>query len=108
MLKVSPCKGVIHFKKRGKLGPRYIGSFRITYRVEKVSYILELPEELNSFHNTFYVSLLHKFLVDEAEHVPLADIVADEKLDYVEEPVEILDTMIKKLKRKEILLFKVR
>nr|GFA12223.1 putative ribonuclease H-like domain-containing protein [Tanacetum cinerariifolium] len=47
-------------------------------------------------------------LQSRKEYVPLADIVADEKLDYVEEPVEILDTMIKKLKRKEILLFKVR
>ncbi|GKD99893.1 putative reverse transcriptase domain-containing protein, partial [Tanacetum coccineum] len=43
-----------------------------------------------------------------AEYVPLADIVVDEKLGHVEEPVEILDTMVKKLRRKEILLFKVR
>ncbi|GJU01486.1 putative reverse transcriptase domain-containing protein [Tanacetum coccineum] len=83
MLKVSPWKGVIRFRKRGKLGPRYIGPFRITDR-------------------------LRKCLVDEAEYVPLADIVVNEKLSYVEEPVEILDTMVKKLRRKEILLFKVR
>ncbi|GJR37156.1 putative reverse transcriptase domain-containing protein [Tanacetum coccineum] len=70
-------------KKRGKLGPRYIGPFRITDRVGKIAYRLELPEELNN-------------------------IVVDEKLGYVEEPVEILDTMVKKLRRKEILLLKVR
>ncbi|GJV19384.1 putative reverse transcriptase domain-containing protein [Tanacetum coccineum] len=52
--------------------------------------------------------MLHKCLVDEVEYVPLADIVVDEKLGYVEEPVEILNTMVKKLKRKEIILFKVR
>ncbi|GJZ45769.1 putative reverse transcriptase domain-containing protein [Tanacetum coccineum] len=86
MLKVSPLKGVIHFRKHGKLGPRYIGLFRITDRVRK----------------------LRKCLVDEAEYVPLADIVVDEKLGYVEEPVEILDTMVKKLRRKDILIFKVR
>ncbi|GJV53178.1 putative reverse transcriptase domain-containing protein [Tanacetum coccineum] len=108
MLKVSPWKGVIRFRKRGKLGPRYIGPFRITDRVGKVAYRLQLPEELNSIHNTFHVSQLRKCLVDEAEYVPLADIVVDEKLGYVEEPVEILDTMVKKLRRKEILLFKVR
>ncbi|GJU63225.1 putative reverse transcriptase domain-containing protein [Tanacetum coccineum] len=51
---------------------------------------------------------LHKCLVDEAEYVPPADIVVDKKLGYVEEPIEILDTMIKKLRRTEILLFKVR
>ncbi|GKB17167.1 putative reverse transcriptase domain-containing protein [Tanacetum coccineum] len=70
-------------KKRGKLGPRYIGPFRITDRVGKVTYILELPEELNSIHNTFYVTQLHTCLVDEVDYVPLADIVVDEKLGYV-------------------------
>ncbi|GJU04658.1 putative reverse transcriptase domain-containing protein [Tanacetum coccineum] len=99
---------VIHFKKHGKLGPRYTGPFRITDRVRKVACKLQLPEELNSIHNTFHVSQLPKCLVDEAEYVPLADIVVDEKLGYVEEPVEILDLMVKKLRRKEILLFKVK
>ncbi|GJR70391.1 putative reverse transcriptase domain-containing protein [Tanacetum coccineum] len=108
MLKVSPWKGVIRFRKRGKLGPRYIGPFRITDRVGKVAYRLQLPVELNSIHNTFHVSQLRKCLVDEAEYVLLADFVVDEKLGYVKDPVEILDTMVKKLRRKEILLFKVR
>nr|GFA00963.1 hypothetical protein [Tanacetum cinerariifolium] len=95
-------------RKRGKLGTPYIGPFRITDLVGRVAYKLELPEELNSIHNTFHVSQLRKCLVDEAEYVPLANIVVDEKLGYVEEPVEILDTMVKKLRRKYILLFKVR
>ncbi|GJZ99811.1 hypothetical protein Tco_0672362 [Tanacetum coccineum] len=99
---------VIRFRKRGKLGPRYIGPFRITDRVRKVAYRIELPEELNSIHITFHVSRLRKCLVDEAEHVPLADIVVDEKPGYVEELVYILDIMIKKLRRTKILLFKVR
>jgi len=38
MLKVSPMKGVKHFKKKRKLAPRYIGSFRIIGRVGAVSY----------------------------------------------------------------------
>nr|GEY12979.1 putative reverse transcriptase domain-containing protein [Tanacetum cinerariifolium] len=95
-------------RKRGKLGPRYIGPFRITDRVEKVAYRLELPEKLNIIHNTFHMSQLRKCLVNEAEYVPLADIMVDEKLSYVKEPVEILDTMVKKLRRKDILLFKIR
>ncbi|GJU59699.1 reverse transcriptase domain-containing protein [Tanacetum coccineum] len=108
MLKVSSWKGVIRFRKCGKLGPRYIGSFRITNKVRKLAYRRQLLEELNSIHNTFHVSQLRKCLVDKAEYVPLADIVVDEKFGYVEEPVEILDTMVKKLRRKAILLFKVR
>ena len=108
MLKVSPWKGVIRFRKRGKLGPRYIGPFRFTDRVGKVAYRLELPEELNSIHNTFHESQLRKCLADETEHVPLADIVVNEKLGYVEEPIEIVDTMVKKLKSREVLLLKVR
>ncbi|GJZ94439.1 putative reverse transcriptase domain-containing protein [Tanacetum coccineum] len=97
-----------HGVPHGKLGPHYIGLFRITDRVGKVAYRLELPEELNSINNTFHVSQLRKCLVDEAEYVPIADIVVDEKLGYVEDPVDILDPMVKKLRRKDILYFKVR
>ena len=55
LLKVSPWKGVIRFRKRGKLGPRYIGSFRIISMVGKVAYRLELSEEISHIHNTFHV-----------------------------------------------------
>ncbi|PWA45297.1 reverse transcriptase domain-containing protein [Artemisia annua] len=58
--------------------------------------------------NGLFIQQLRKCLVDEAEYVPLADIVVDEKLGYVEEPVEIVDTMVKKLKNREVLLFKVK
>ena len=60
MLKVSPWKGVIRFRKRGKLSPRFIGPFPIVARVGKVAYRLELPEELSGMHSTFHVSQLRK------------------------------------------------
>ncbi|GJU61672.1 putative reverse transcriptase domain-containing protein [Tanacetum coccineum] len=58
MLKVSPWKGVIHFGKRGKLNPRYIGPFKILDRVGTLANRLELPEQLSRVHSTFYFSPL--------------------------------------------------
>ena len=56
LLKVSPWKGVIRFRNRGKLGPQYIGPFRVIARVGRVAYRLELPVELGQIHDTFHVS----------------------------------------------------
>ncbi|GJR17190.1 putative reverse transcriptase domain-containing protein [Tanacetum coccineum] len=58
LLKVSPWKGAVHFGKREKLSPRYIGPFKILARVGLVAY--ELPEELNGIHSNFHVSNLKK------------------------------------------------
>ncbi|GJV49508.1 hypothetical protein Tco_1439720 [Tanacetum coccineum] len=69
---------------------------------------LRLPEELNSVHDTFHVSNLTKCLADANLHVPLDDIKVDKTLRFVEEPVEIMDREIKKLKRRKIAHVKVR
>ncbi|KAD3640367.1 hypothetical protein E3N88_29590 [Mikania micrantha] len=108
LLKVSPWKGVIRFRKRGKLSPRFIGPFKIIARVGNVAYRLEIPEELKLIHNTFHVSYLRKCLTDESTCVPLEDIEVDEKLNYVEKPVEILDHKVKLLRNKTIDQVKVR
>nr|GEY10654.1 putative reverse transcriptase domain-containing protein [Tanacetum cinerariifolium] len=104
MLKVSPWKGVVRFGKRGKLNPRYVGPFNVLERVGDVAYKLDLPEELSRVHNTFHVSNLKKCHADEPLAVPLDGLHVDDKLHFVEEPVEIMDREIKRLKsiQKEI------
>nr|GEY34560.1 putative reverse transcriptase domain-containing protein [Tanacetum cinerariifolium] len=108
MLKVSPWKGVIHFGKHGKLSPRYIGSFKIIERIGPVAYKLELPEKLRGIHNTFHVSNLKKCLADENLVIPLEEIQLDDKLHFIEEPVEIMDREVKQLKQSRIPIVKVR
>ncbi|GJR18027.1 putative reverse transcriptase domain-containing protein [Tanacetum coccineum] len=108
LLKVSPWKGVVRFGKKGKLAPRFIGPFEITERIGLVAYRLRLPEELNGIHDTFHVSNLKKCLADPTLQVPLDEIQVDAKLNFVEEPVEILEREFKKLKRSRIAIVKVR
>ncbi|XP_022024159.1 uncharacterized protein LOC110924465 [Helianthus annuus] len=100
--KVSPWKGIIRFRKRGKLGPRYIGPFKILARVGRVAYRLELPSTLNGIHNTFHVSQLRKCLADETALVPLDDIELDEGVNYVEIPIAIKDVKVKNLRNKAV------
>ncbi|GJT37035.1 putative reverse transcriptase domain-containing protein [Tanacetum coccineum] len=96
MLKVSPWKGVVHFGKRGKLNPRYVGPFKVIERVGEVAYKLELPEELSRVHNTFHVSNLKKCHADEPLAVPLDGLHLDDKLHFVEEPLEIVGREVKR------------
>ncbi|GKE51701.1 reverse transcriptase domain-containing protein [Tanacetum coccineum] len=77
MLKVSPWKGVMHFGKRGKLNPRYVGPFK-------------------------------KCPSDESIVIPLEELHVDDKLHFVEEPVEFMDREIKQMKRSRIPIIKVR
>ncbi|GJT51105.1 putative reverse transcriptase domain-containing protein [Tanacetum coccineum] len=78
LLKVLPWKGVVRFGKKGKLAPRFVGPFEITERI------------------------------DPTLHVPLEKIQVDAKLNFVEEPVEILEWEFKKLKRSRIPIVKAR
>ncbi|GJU68343.1 putative reverse transcriptase domain-containing protein [Tanacetum coccineum] len=108
LLKVSPWKGVVRFGKKGKLAPRYVGPFEIVECVGPVAYRLKLPQELSCVHDTFHVSNLKKCLAEPDVQVPLDEIEIDENLRFVEEPIEIIERDVKKLKRRRIPLVKVR
>ncbi|GJX33219.1 hypothetical protein Tco_0243074 [Tanacetum coccineum] len=84
MLKVLPWKGVVRFGKRGKLNPRYVGPFKV---IERVGESLHKPDFRRS--------------------VPLDGLHLDDMLHFVEEPLEIVDREVKRLKRSRIPLVKV-
>ncbi|GKB17262.1 putative reverse transcriptase domain-containing protein [Tanacetum coccineum] len=107
LLKVSPWKGIVRFGKKGKLAPRFVGPFEITKRIGPVAYRLRLPQELNGVHDTFHVLNLKKCLDDPTLQIPLEEIQVDAKLNFVEEPVEILEREFKKPKRSRIAIVKL-
>nr|GEZ52947.1 hypothetical protein [Tanacetum cinerariifolium] len=106
LLKVSSWKGVVCFGKKRKLAPRFVGPFEIIEKVGPVAYMLDLPEELDGVHDTFHMSNLKKCLADPMLQVPLDEIRVDDKLKFVEEPVEIMKREFKKLKWSRIAIVK--
>ncbi|GKB75738.1 reverse transcriptase domain-containing protein [Tanacetum coccineum] len=87
LLKVSPWKDVVRFGRKGKLAPRFVGPFEIVKKVGLVANRLDFPEELDDVHDTFHVNA---------------------KLNFMEEPMENLERVFKKLKRSRIAIVKVR
>ncbi|GJR55364.1 putative reverse transcriptase domain-containing protein [Tanacetum coccineum] len=68
---------------------------RVMLKVRAIAYKLELPQELSRVHNTFHVSNLKKCYADEPLVVLLDGLHIDDKLYFIEEPVEITDREVK-------------
>ncbi|GJV66312.1 putative reverse transcriptase domain-containing protein [Tanacetum coccineum] len=107
MLKVSPWKGVILFGKWEKVNPSYIRPFKVLEKVGTVGYRLEPPQQLSRVHSVFHVSNLKKCLSKESLVILLGKIHIDDKLHFVEEPVEIMNRVVKRLKQSRIPIVKV-
>ncbi|GJW77313.1 putative reverse transcriptase domain-containing protein [Tanacetum coccineum] len=80
----------------------------ILKRVGPVAYKLELPEELINVHCTFHVSNLNKCLSNKSLVILMKELRLDDKLNFVEEPVEIVDREVKQLRQSCIPIVKVR
>ncbi|GKE66591.1 hypothetical protein Tco_1520752, partial [Tanacetum coccineum] len=77
-------------------------------RVGPVAYKLELPKELSNVHSTFHVSNLKKCLSDESLVIPMKELRLNDKLNFVEEPIDIMDREVKQLRQSRIPIVKVR
>ena len=107
-LKLSLWKEVLRFGRQGKLSLRYIGPYEIIERIRPLAYRLVLPVELSLIHNVFHASMLRRYQSDPSHIVHEPEIEVSETLTYVEEPVEILDRKVKKLRNKERPIVKVK
>nr|GFC25028.1 putative reverse transcriptase domain-containing protein [Tanacetum cinerariifolium] len=81
---------------------------KVLSKVRDDAYRLELPQQLSRVHNTFHVSNLKKCLFDESLVILLNELRIDDRLYFIEEPVEIMDRKIKQLKRSRIPIIDVR
>ena len=99
-LRVSPWKGIVHFGKKGKLSPQYIGPYEVLERIGPVAYHLALPSELSQVHNVFHVSMLRRYRSDPSHVLTNQPVEIHQNLSYIEEPVQILDSRIKQLRNR--------
>ncbi|WRX16069.1 hypothetical protein QQP08_008556 [Theobroma cacao] len=106
-LKVSPCKGVRRFGKKGKLSSRYIGLFEILERVRAVAYRLALPPNFEGVNLVFHVSMLRKYVQDPSHVIQHDTILLKDGLKYQEQPIAIVDYQVKKLRSKDIAVVKI-
>jgi hypothetical protein len=107
-LKVSPMRGLRHFKVRGKLTPRFIGPFKILEKRGEVAYQLELPPQLSDVYDIFHVSQLKKCLRVSEEQMPMKALDVKEDRSYQEYPIMILEISERITRHKKIKMWKVQ
>jgi hypothetical protein len=106
-LKVSPMRGLSHFKVRGKLAPRFIGPLKISKKKGEVAYELELPPQLSDVNNVLHVSQLKKCMCVPEEQIAMED-VDTKDLSYQQYTIKILETSERVTRNKRIKMCKVQ
>ncbi|XP_070015296.1 uncharacterized protein [Nicotiana sylvestris] len=107
-LKVSPTKGVMRFGNKGKLNPRFIGSFEVLRRIGEVAYELALPSSLSRVHPVFHVFMLWKYIGDPSHVLDFSMVQLDGDLTYDVEPMAILERQVREFISKDIASVKVQ
>lgn len=101
-LKVSPMKDIMRFGRKGKMSPKYVGSYKFIRKVGQVAYEVELPPEFAAIHSIFHMSMLHKCLGDPTKVIPIEHIKLSKELSFKEVSLAILDRQVRKLRNKDI------
>ncbi|XP_070055049.1 uncharacterized protein [Nicotiana tomentosiformis] len=101
-------EGNMRFGKKGKLNPRFIGSFKVLRRIGEVSYELSLPPSLSGFHPVFHVSMLWKYHAGRSHVLDYSTVQLEESLGYEEKPVAIVDRQVRQFRSKTISAVKVQ
>nr|GEW95345.1 putative reverse transcriptase domain-containing protein [Tanacetum cinerariifolium] len=91
---------------RPLIGPEII--HETTEKIVQIKSHIQAAWQLSRVHSTFHVSKLKKCMADEPLAIPLDEIQVDEKLNFIKEPVEVMDHEVKRLKQGHILIVKVR
>ncbi|XP_058071229.1 uncharacterized protein LOC131220297 [Magnolia sinica] len=107
LLRISPMKGVLHFGKKGKLAPRYIGPFQFLDHIGPVAYRLALPTLLTEVHNVFHVFMLKKYIPDPTHVIWWQHVELKDNATYILRPTQILNKKEQVLRNEVIPLVKV-
>ncbi|XP_019057445.1 PREDICTED: uncharacterized protein LOC109116461 [Tarenaya hassleriana] len=100
-------RGHARFGQGGKLNPRYISHYPVIAKVGAVAYRLGLPSELDNVHDVFHISMIRKYVVDPSYMIQPQELEFTSAMRFRDEPLQIVDQKIKKVRTKEVPLVKV-